>query len=88
MHDTRRKISILIVLHNVTVVQEEPRQKRKLINACNDSLDTLLPYLVGVLLHQHHAMLLKVFDAGFSVDKYSAAVAKISVGLSPDLPGT
>lgn len=52
-------------------MQEEPRQKRKLINECNDSLGTLLSYLVGVLLHQHHAMLLTVFDAGFSVDENS-----------------
>lgn len=65
MHDTRGKICILIIVHNVIVVQEEPRQKRKLINECNDSLGTSLPYLVGVLLRR--ATLLTVFDAGFSV---------------------
>lgn len=61
-------------------------RKRKLINEW--VLGTLLPYLLGVLLHQHYAMLLTVFDAGFSVEEYSTAVAKIAVGLSPDLPGT
>lgn len=88
MHDTRRKICILIVLHNVIVLQEGKRQKRKLMNESNDSLGSLLSHLVGVLLHQHHAMLLTVSDAAFSVDEYSTAVAKIAVGLSPDLPGT
>ncbi len=87
MHDTRGRIYILIVLHNVIVMQGEPRQKIKLINESNDSLGTLLSRLVGVLLHQHHAMLLTVSDAGFPVE-HSTAVAKIAVGLSPDLPGT
>ena len=88
MHNIRRKICILIVRHDVIVVQEEPQQKRKLINECNDSLGTLLSYLVGVLLQQHNAMLLTAFDAGFSVDEYSTDVAKIAVGFSPDLLGT
>lgn len=37
--------------HNVIAVQEEPQQKRKLINEGNDSLGTLLSKLVGVLFH-------------------------------------
>lgn len=87
MHCTGRKICIVIILHDVTVVQEKPWQKRKLINECNDSLGFLLSYLVGVLLHQRHAMLLTVFDAGFSVDVYSTDMAKIAVRLSPDILG-
>lgn len=69
-------------------MQEESKWKRKLINEFNDSFGTLLSYCVGVLLHQHHAMLLTVFDACFSVDKFSTSMGKITVSLSPDLPGT
>lgn len=68
-------------------MQKEARQK-KIINECNDSLGILLPYPVGVLLHQHNALLPTVFDAGFSVDEFSTHMAKITIGLSPDLLGT
>lgn len=77
MQVSRRKISILIILHNVTIAQEDSGQ-RKTINGCNDSLGTLF-FLPTALLQQHHVVMLMVLNAGFFADQHSADVAKIGI---------
>lgn len=63
MRVSRRRISILIILHNVTIAQEDSGQ-RKTITRCNDSLGTLL-FFPTALLQQHHVVALMVSNAGF-----------------------
>lgn len=60
MHVSRRKISILIILHNVSIAQEDSRQ-RKTITGCNDSLGTLLFFLTA-LLQRHDGVTLNAAE--------------------------